>query len=162
MQVKVIGDNHVRGSADLAREIESSAEAALKRFGKQITRVEVHLADAGRHATVAHAGDPDVVAGGSAARELQHRAGRLLGWQFLEPERHGDVVDVLASSDHAAAATAPVLATGVRVLAVPNAADAVSGLDDGALVVVATTPSTAAVLARAAVSARLSVVIRSG
>jgi pilus assembly protein CpaB len=79
--------------------------------------------------------------------------------RLLQP---GDVVDVLASSDRAAAATAPVVATGVRVLAVPNATDAVSGLDDGALVVVATTPSTAAVLARAAVSARLSVVIRSG
>ena len=49
MQVKVIGDNHVRGSADLAREIESSAEAALKRFGKQITRIEVHLADENSH-----------------------------------------------------------------------------------------------------------------
>jgi ribosome-associated translation inhibitor RaiA len=49
MQVKVIGDNHVRGSADLARDIEGSTEAALKRFAKQITRVDVHLADENSH-----------------------------------------------------------------------------------------------------------------
>jgi len=49
MQVKVIGDNHVRGSADLANDVESSVEAALKRFGQQITRVEVHLSDENSH-----------------------------------------------------------------------------------------------------------------
>ena len=49
MQVKVIGDNHIRGSADLAQEVETSVETALKRFGKQITRVDVHLADENSH-----------------------------------------------------------------------------------------------------------------
>ena len=73
----------------------------------------------------------------------------------------GDVVDVLAASDHSTG-SAPLVAAGVRVLAVPAAGDSTGGLDDGALVVLATTSSTAAVLARAAVTARLSVVIRSG
>jgi len=49
MQVKVIGDNHVRGSADLTQDVEGSVEAALKRFGPQITRVEVHLSDENSH-----------------------------------------------------------------------------------------------------------------
>lgn len=49
MQVQVIGDNHVRGSAELAREIESSVETALRRFVPQITRVEAHLSDENSH-----------------------------------------------------------------------------------------------------------------
>ena len=49
MQVKVIGDNHVRGTAGLAQEVETSVESALRRFGKQITRVDVHLADENSH-----------------------------------------------------------------------------------------------------------------
>jgi Flp pilus assembly protein CpaB len=74
----------------------------------------------------------------------------------------GDVVDVLAATDHTTATTALVVATGVRVLAVPDAADTSAGLDDGALVVLETTPTTAGLLAKAASTARLSVVIRSG
>ena len=38
----------------------------------------------GRHVAVAHAGDPDVVAGGPAARELQHRAGEVRVGEVLE------------------------------------------------------------------------------
>jgi ribosome-associated translation inhibitor RaiA len=49
MQVKVIGDNHVKGTADVAREVESSVETALARFGQQITRVEAHLSDENSH-----------------------------------------------------------------------------------------------------------------
>src|SRR4051794_31319030 len=49
MQVKVVGDNHVKATAELARDVEASAETALKRFGQQITRVEVHLADENSH-----------------------------------------------------------------------------------------------------------------
>jgi ribosome-associated translation inhibitor RaiA len=49
MQVNVIGDNHVKGTADVAGEVESSVEAALKRFGAQITRVEAHLSDVNSH-----------------------------------------------------------------------------------------------------------------
>src|SRR5438477_2972678 len=49
MQVKVVGDNHVKATAEVARDVEASAETALKRFGQQITRVEVHLADQNSH-----------------------------------------------------------------------------------------------------------------
>ena len=49
MQVKVIGDNHVKGTAEVAQDIESSVEAALRRFGQQITRVEAHLSDENSH-----------------------------------------------------------------------------------------------------------------
>ncbi|MDX6284839.1 MAG: hypothetical protein QOG53_324 [Frankiales bacterium] len=79
--------------------------------------------------------------------------------RLLQP---GNVVDVLASSDRDPGATAPVVASRVRVVAVPVPDGSVTGLDDGALVVLATTSATAAVLARAAVSSRLSVIIRSG
>ena len=70
----------------------------------------------------------------------------------------GDRVDVLA-----AAATpggppyAQVVAAGAEVLAVPTA---VQDGGDGALIVVATTPSVAARLAAAAVSSRLSLTLR--
>jgi Flp pilus assembly protein CpaB len=78
--------------------------------------------------------------------------------RLLDP---GDIVDVLAASEHDASG-APLVASGARVLVVPAPEDSQGGIDDGALVVLATTPATAALLARAAVSARLSVVIRSG
>jgi ribosome-associated translation inhibitor RaiA len=49
MQVQVIGDNHVHGSATLASEVQTSVETALARFSPQITRVEAHLADENSH-----------------------------------------------------------------------------------------------------------------
>jgi Flp pilus assembly protein CpaB len=76
---------------------------------------------------------------------------------LLQP---GDVIDVLASTDHSSAAAALVVAAGVRVLTVPSGTEATGGLDDGALVVVAATPATAALLAKAAIASRLSVLIR--
>jgi Flp pilus assembly protein CpaB len=75
----------------------------------------------------------------------------------------GDVVDVLAAStSDSGGATAPVVASGVRVLSVPDPETSASGLEEGALAVLATRPSVAAALARAAVVARLSVTIRAG
>jgi pilus assembly protein CpaB len=81
--------------------------------------------------------------------------------------RPGDVVDVLAAEtgEHATDRVSAV-ATEVRVLTVPQAADdgplaAGPGLADGALVVLATTSEVAALLARAAVTSRLSVAVRS-
>jgi hypothetical protein len=47
-------------------------------------------------------------------------------------------------------------------MAVPQLGDSVSGSVDGAVLVVAVTPTTARVLAVAAATARLSVVVRSG
>ena len=47
MLVHVITDNHlhIRSREELASEVESSVQAALRRFAPQITRVEVHLSD---------------------------------------------------------------------------------------------------------------------
>lgn len=78
----------------------------------------------------------------------------------------GDVVDVLAAAAGAQATgeeeAASVVAPSVTVLAVPSAGDATSGgVVDGALVVLATSPATAARLAAAAVHSRLSVSVRS-
>jgi Flp pilus assembly protein CpaB len=79
----------------------------------------------------------------------------------------GDVVDVLAAgADDGAVggAGARLVASAVPVVTVPAASDSVLGPADtsGALVVVVTTDTTAARLAAAAVSQRLSVVLRSG
>jgi Flp pilus assembly protein CpaB len=79
--------------------------------------------------------------------------------RLLQP---GDVVDVLASSDRETRGAAPCVASAVRVVTVPLPDGTAGNLDDGALVVLATTPATAAVLARAAVSSHLSVTIRGG
>jgi pilus assembly protein CpaB len=72
--------------------------------------------------------------------------------------RPGDAVDVLAAPttpDGAGTGTAQVVAARTRVLAVPAA----EAQDDGALVVLATSPATAARLAAAAVTSRLSVTV---
>jgi ribosome-associated translation inhibitor RaiA len=45
MQVQVVTDNHVNGSAGLIENVETDLTDALHRFGNQITRVEVHLGD---------------------------------------------------------------------------------------------------------------------
>ena len=80
--------------------------------------------------------------------------------------RPGDVVDVLGAGlpvEGATASSARLLASAVRVVTVPRVQDdsgiaAVTG--DGALIVVTTTASTAARLAGAAVTDRISVVLR--
>jgi Flp pilus assembly protein CpaB len=70
----------------------------------------------------------------------------------------GDRVDVLAAGTAAGGpAYATVVAVDAAVLAVPTAVDAGG---EGALVVLATTPSVAARLASAAVSSRLSITLR--
>lgn len=45
MQVQVRTDNHIHGSAELTRQVETLVEDAFGRFGNRITRVEVHLTD---------------------------------------------------------------------------------------------------------------------
>jgi Flp pilus assembly protein CpaB len=75
--------------------------------------------------------------------------------------RSGDVVDVLAATA-ANTGAALLVAAGVRVVTVPAAAESAfgdSGLGEGALVVLATSSDTAARLAAAAVTSRLSVTI---
>jgi len=79
--------------------------------------------------------------------------------------RPGDVIDVLAADEVATSAgsEARLLASGVRVIVVPGEdGSLLSGASygEGALVVLATTPETAARLAAAAVTSRLSLTIR--
>lgn len=76
--------------------------------------------------------------------------------------RAGDTVDVLAAAE--GPDDALVVASAVRVLAVPRALDDAGGalLAEGALVVLATEPAVAARLARAATTSRLSIVLRPG
>ncbi len=73
----------------------------------------------------------------------------------------GDHVDVLAATVEGGA-EARLVAAGVRVLSVPRPASAGfgAGLGDGALLLLATSSPTAARLAAAAVTDRLSVVVR--
>ena len=80
--------------------------------------------------------------------------------------RPGDVVDVLGAApsiDGSGGTSARLLASAVRVLTVPRT-DSGSGLGelggDGALVLVTTTATTATRLAGAAVTDRLSLVLR--
>ena len=68
----------------------------------------------------------------------------------------GDRVDVLAVRTDQPQGTATTVASGLEVLAVPAAAESDP---DGALVVLAATPETAARLAAAAVGSRLSVTV---
>jgi Flp pilus assembly protein CpaB len=78
----------------------------------------------------------------------------------------GDLVDLLAAglgTNGSAASTARLVAAGVPVVTIPPTGSSPLGAtnpDQGALVVVVTTPETAARLAAAAVTDRLSLVIR--
>ncbi len=45
MQIQVNTDNHIEGSEELTREVESIVEGTLGRFVDWITRVEVQLSD---------------------------------------------------------------------------------------------------------------------
>jgi hypothetical protein len=79
--------------------------------------------------------------------------------------RPGDVVDLLAASATPDAPTgeARLVASGVRVLLAPprqQRSSLTAGLGNGALLLVATSSSTATRLAAAAVTDRLSVVLR--
>lgn len=43
--IQIHTDNHIQGSEELKRQVESVVESSLGRFGERITRVEVHLSD---------------------------------------------------------------------------------------------------------------------
>lgn len=118
------------------------------RSGEPITDVRV----LGPRLLAAWTGRPEVVA--APIRLADPDTAALL--------RVGDVVDVLAAASQPGAAPGPgavVVAAGVPVLAVPVPADSTSTAE-GALIVLATSPATAARLAAAAVSSRLSVSLR--
>lgn len=45
MKILVKTDNHIKGSAELTRQVETVVAGALRHFGDRITRVEVHFSD---------------------------------------------------------------------------------------------------------------------
>jgi len=45
MLIQVTTDNHITGRKELASRVQSAVQDALHRFGSQVTRVEIHLAD---------------------------------------------------------------------------------------------------------------------
>jgi len=49
MYVEVNTDNHIEGSDDLSRHVETEVESTLGRFGEQIIRVIVQLNDTNSH-----------------------------------------------------------------------------------------------------------------
>ena len=49
MLVQVTTDNHLVGTAELSAHVETTLESSLGRYGDQITRVEVFLADENSH-----------------------------------------------------------------------------------------------------------------
>ncbi|MDP9394239.1 MAG: Flp pilus assembly protein CpaB [Actinomycetota bacterium] len=118
----------------------------LEGYGEGLVAAPVRIADAGA-AALLHTGDVvDVMA---AAEVGEARATDVEAGTDAPPNRYD----------------ARVVAERVRVVVAPSTGDDGALLGDaafgeGALVVLATTPATAAALARSAVTARLSVVIR--
>jgi ribosome-associated translation inhibitor RaiA len=49
MFVQVVTDNHITGREKLVERMEASVQDALRRFGPQITSVQIHLADENSH-----------------------------------------------------------------------------------------------------------------
>lgn len=49
MLIQVNTDHNIKGSEALHRHVQSTIEASLDRFAKQITHVEVHLSDDNGH-----------------------------------------------------------------------------------------------------------------
>lgn len=49
MLVQVTTDNHLAGTDDLSAFVETTLGSSLARYGDQIMRVEVHLADENSH-----------------------------------------------------------------------------------------------------------------
>ncbi|HPF37663.1 MAG TPA: HPF/RaiA family ribosome-associated protein [Phycisphaerae bacterium] len=45
MQIQVNTDNHIKGDERLSRYVERTITDSLKRFDKQLTRVEIHFHD---------------------------------------------------------------------------------------------------------------------
>jgi pilus assembly protein CpaB len=140
--------------------IEGRVLAGPVRRGEPLTDVRL----VGRELLAGYAGEGEALVA-TPVRIADAGAAGLL--------RPGDVVDVLAAdTGEQGSAAASRIAEAVRVLTVPRSSDegtvgtgpgAGLGADlgDGALVVLATSSDVAARLARAAVTARLSVTLRS-
>jgi Flp pilus assembly protein CpaB len=154
-----IAAGHVLGARDVvAEELPPSTvpDGALRPGDRVAGRLAAGALRRGEPLTDARLAGPGLLTG-SAARDAAEVAAPVRiadagAAALLSP---GDRVDVLATPPDGAGATT-VVAANVVVLAVPRADPAV---DDGALIVVATTGSEAAGLARAAVGDRLSVTV---
>ena len=81
MQIQVNTDSHIKGTAELTRQVEAVVEAALGRFAGRITRVEVHLTDESNRSK-AHANDKRCV-----------MEARLAGLQPITVSHQGAVLD---------------------------------------------------------------------
>lgn len=136
------------GALHAPGEVDGRTLAAPARAGEVLTDVRL----VGRSLLASYA-DPLVAA---PVRIADAASARLL--------RPGDVVDVLAAgADDAIGDQARLVASAVEVITVPSVPRDALGVNDptgGALLVVATTDQTAARLAQAAVSQRLSIVVR--
>ena len=101
MLVRVITDNHIHGGQELQDQVEGTVNEALRRYGTQITRVEIHLADenskknggndkkctaeahvAGLQAVTSHGGGDTLLQAVDNAldkliAQLEHKLGRL-------------------------------------------------------------------------------------
>lgn len=132
------------GALSVVGQAAGATVSSAVRSGEVITDARL----AGRSSLVGLA--PDVVAAPL----------RLADGQVAALLRPGELVDVLAAGADGAAGR--LVASAVRVLAVPgrDRGAAALGPGDGALILVATTSTTAARLAGSAVTDRLSVVIR--
>ncbi len=153
--------------ADLAvtRLLPSSVpDGAITSTAAAVSRTLVSAARRGEPLTdvrLAGAGPPTTSDGNTVSVPV-----RIADAEAVALLRPGDVVDVLGAApsvDGSGGTSARLLASAVRVLTVPRA-DSGSGLgdlgSDGALVVLTTTSTTASRLAGAAVTDRLSLVLR--
>ena len=133
---------------------------ALRDPAVAVGRVPVGPIRSGEPLTDARLLGPSLVAGfASAGADVVAAPVRVADPGAAALLRAGDRVDVLAAAtEPGAGQEATLVAADVPVVAVP--AQREGGLDEGGLVVLATTTRVAAVLARAAVAARLSVTIR--
>ena len=142
------GDQLPDGALRSVPDAEGSTPLTGMRAGELLTDVRlaggpaVRALPAGQVATPVRIADPAAV-------------------RLLSP---GDIIDVLAAGAPDGLADARLVASGVRVMTVPRpATDSWEpDLGEGALVLLATTPATAAELAGAAVTGRLSFVLRGG
>lgn len=142
----------------LALPPDAVPSGALSNVDQVVGRLSAGPVRAGEPLTDVRVVGPGLLRAVDGAGELVAVPVRLADPAAAALLRPGDRVDVLAAStDPATAGTASVTAAGAPVLAVP-APDAQA---EGALVVLATPPATAARLAATAVTSRLSVVVRS-
>lgn len=79
MTIQINSDNNITGTEELSNFVESTVAETLKRFDKQITRVEVHLNDENSHKS-----------GNNDKRCILEA--RLEGMQPIAVTAHGDTI----------------------------------------------------------------------